>query len=379
MTNRLILSILLSLPIFIFSQSDTTEKENFDIGKIEKINHFFDSLNLKYKASYIDREIKRIQKQNKFNGVVFVAHNNHVFYHNAHGFSNYKTKQKLDTNSIFELASVSKQFTAIAILKLYEEGKLDLKDSVQKFIPCFPYKKRTVHHLLCHRTGLPDYFKFSFGVWPNKDSLMRNDDLMDILCKKKYRAQFWVNTQHKYSNTGYVVLASIVEAVSGQKFNEYLDENFFKPLKMNSTFAGEAPENLKKRLTNGHAKWYGLREKSFMDGCLGDKGVWSTTHDLNIWSNAVFGGQIISDTLLHLATTPKNPDMIAEYNYGYGYRLGKIYDNQNLVFHGGLWGGFNTLFIRRLQDNISIIVLSNLDNKSFSKQSGKWIEIIEQL
>ncbi len=71
--------------------------------------------------------------------------------------------------------------------------------------------------------------------------------------------------------------------------------------------------------------------------------------------------------------------MIAEYNYGYGYRLGKIYDNQNLVFHGGLWGGFNTLIIRRLQDKINIIVLSNLDNKSFRQQSGKWIEIIEQL
>lgn len=103
MTNRLILSILLSLPIFLFPQSETTEKGNFDIEKIEKINHFFDSLNLKYKASYIEKEIKRIQKQNKFNGVVFVARNNHVFYHDAHGFANYKTKQKLDTNSILNL------------------------------------------------------------------------------------------------------------------------------------------------------------------------------------------------------------------------------------------------------------------------------------
>ena len=141
MTNRLILSILLSLPIFLFPQSETTEKGNFDIEKIEKINHFFDSLNLKYKASYIEKEIKRIQKQNKFNGVVFVARNNHVFYHDAHGFANYKTKQKLDTNSIFELASVSKQFTAIAILKLYEEGKLDLKDSVQNLYLVFHIKK----------------------------------------------------------------------------------------------------------------------------------------------------------------------------------------------------------------------------------------------
>jgi CubicO group peptidase (beta-lactamase class C family) len=377
-----ILLTLLFLPLITFSQNivqdSLAEKSNQYFA--HQINALFDSLNRTSKSEHIDSLLNRLHKFNRFNGVLLVSHDKKILYHKAFGFKNWRTKEKLTTHSIFELASVSKQFTAIAILKLYEEGKLDIHDTVQKYIPCFPYKQRTIHHLLTHRTGLPDYFQFSSGYWRSQWEDMPMDFMIDILCKRRLRARFWANTKHEYSNTGYVVLAKIVEEVSGKSYGEYLHETFFSPIGMKNTFVRKH-EN-KSHLANktvGHSSGRGIRQENFLNGPVGDKGIWSTAYDLYLWNNALFYQNVIHDTTLKLAITPWNPDMSPERNYGYGFRLGAIHEGQNLVYHTGLWGGYNTLFIHRVHDKINIVVLSNVDNKSFRHQSGRWIEIIEQL
>ena len=209
---------------------------------------------------------------------------------------------------------------------------------------------------------------------------MPMDFLIEILCKKRPKAKFWADAKHEYSNTGYVVLAKIVEIVSGKTYGEYLHDTFFSPIGMNNTFVRKH-EN-KAQLNNktvGHSSGRGIREENFLNGPVGDKGIWSTAYDLFLWNNALFNQKIINDTILNLAITPQNNDLSKDKNYGYGFRLGVIYEGSNLVYHGGLWGGYNTLFIHRIPDKINIVVLSNVDNKSYRHQSGKWIEIIEQL
>jgi CubicO group peptidase (beta-lactamase class C family) len=375
-------TLLLFLPIFLFSQNivpdslDEISNQYF----AQQINSIFDSLNQVNKSENIDSLINRLHKFNKFNGVLLVSQDKKILYHKAFGYANWRTKAKLTTNSIFELASVSKPFTAIAILKLYEEGKLDIHDTVQKYIPCFPYKKRTIHHLLTHRAGLPDYYQFSSGYWKNQWEDMSTDFMIDILCVRKLRAKFLADAKHEYSNTGYVILAKIVEIVSGKSYGEYLHDTFFAPIGMKNTFVRKhEKKHHEANKTVGHSSGRGIRQENFLNGPVGDKGIWSTAYDMFLWNNALFYQKVIHDTTLKLAITPFNPDMSPERNYGYGFRLGAIHEGQNLVYHTGLWGGYNTLFIHRIHDKINIVVLSNVDNKSYRHQSGKWIEIIEQL
>lgn len=377
-----LLILLFFLPQLLFSQIISTDSiaQQSRHYYAQEINSLFDSLNSINKTEHIDSLINRLYKFQRFNGVLLIAQEKKIWYHKAFGYANWKTKTKLTPQSIFELASVSKQFTALAILKLYQDKKLDIHDTIQKFIPCFPYKKRTIHHLLCHRSGLPDYFLFASGYWRQKWVDMPMDFLIESLCKRKPRANFWVDTKHEYSNTGYVVLAKIVEIVSGKDFGIFLHDTFFAPIGMKSTFVREYGNKTQlSHKTVGHTSGYAIRNEDFLNGTVGDKGVWSSAYDLHLWSNALFSRKVIHDSILQLAITPKNPDMSEERNYGYGFRLGAIQNGHNLVYHGGLWGGYNTLFIHRISDNINIIVLSNVDNKSFRHQSGKWIEILEQL
>lgn len=377
-----ILTLLFVLPQFLFSQiisNDSIAQESSQYYA-QEINALFDSLNHINKSEHIDSLINRLYKYNRFNGVLLIAQNKKILYHKAFGYANWKTKTKLTTQSIFELASVSKQFTAMAILKLYQDGKLNIHDTIQKFIPCFPYKKRTIHHLLCHRSGLPDYFKFASGYWRQKWVDMPTDFLIESLCKRKPRANFWVNKKHEYSNTAYVVLAKIVEIVSGKDYGDYLHDAFFAPIGMENSFVRkhETKSQLSHK-TVGHSSGRGVLSENFLNGPVGDKGIWSSAYDLHLWNNALFSGKVVHDSILQLAITPKNPDMSKERNYGYGFRLGVLKEGHNLVYHGGLWGGYNTLFIHRIADNINIVVLSNVDNKSYRHQSGKWMDILEQL
>lgn len=377
-----LLILLFTLPQLLFSQilSNDSIAQQSSQYYAHEINALFDSLNHINKTEHIDSLLNRLYTFHHFNGVLLIAQDKKILYHKAFGYAHLKTKTKLTTQSIFELASVSKQFTAMAILKLYQDKKLNIHDTIQKFIPCFPYKKRTIHHLLCHRSGLPDYFRFASGYWRQKWVDMPMDFLIELLCKHKPKAKFWVDTKHEYSNTGYVVLAKIVEIVSGKTYGEYLHDTFFAPIGMKNTFVREYGNKTQlSHKTVGHTSAYAVRNEDFLNGPVGDKGVWSSAYDLHLWSNALFSRKVVHDSILQLAITPKNSDMNGDRNYGYGFRLGAIQNGHNLVYHGGLWGGYNTLFIHRIPDKINIVVLSNVDNKSYRHQSGKWIEILEQL
>lgn len=343
------------------------------------INHFFDSISMIEKVKKMDSVFKSMVKDKKFNGSILIAKEGRILYQNYSGYADFVTKKRLTAASQYEVASVSKQFTAVAILMLYEQNKLKLTDTVQKFIPDFPYKGITVHQLLCHRSGLSDYFKFAEKYHLNKKVLMDNDSLLEMMKKHCPKIQEKPNKKFEYSNTGYAVLASIVERVSGISFVEFVKENIFIPLGMKESYFYHYGKPQNDGYTIGHKSNYRHYERDFESGVMGDKGIFTTANDLLIWDNALYEEKILNPETIKLAFTPKNPENPPCRNYGYGWRLScDEYDNP-LIYHGGLWNGNNALFLKRLVDKTLIVFLSNLYNKGFSGKSGDFLLIFDEL
>ena len=174
----------------------------------------------------LDSTFQRFNKRHDFHGSVLVAQGGKVIFKQHYGYANFKEKTKINDNSVFQLASVSKQFTAAAVLILKDRGQLDLDDKVTAFYPEFPYTEVTVRHLLNHTSGLPKYFWLAEHKW-DKEYAPSNTEMMDLLTKEKLNPFFRPGANFDYSNTGYFVLSAIVEKVSGQSFADFMDREIF--------------------------------------------------------------------------------------------------------------------------------------------------------
>ena len=329
------------------------------------------------KLRKIDSLYKNMVAERKFNGVMLIGKGNTVLYTNFSGYANFQTKRKLTQNSRFEIASVSKQFTAVSILMLYEQEKLKLTDSVQQFIPDFPYSGITVHQLLCHRSGLPEYFKFADDYQKDKDFIIDNDSLLRMLKTFKPKRLQPPNKKFEYCNTGYVVLASIVERVSGMKFTDFVHENIFKPLKMSESCFYHYDEIPTELFAVGNKDAKNPYPRDYMSGIVGDKGIFTTVNDLFIWSNALDDGKMLKSKTLEMAFVPKNPEMDNCQNYGYGWRIECDSCGNSLIYHGGKWNGNNTLFIKRPSDSTTFIIFSNIYNRGFSGKSKDFLSVLD--
>ena len=331
------------------------------------INAYYDSLNFIPKSQNIDSAFKYLAAKKKFNGVVLISKHGKIFIHQAIGYANLKRKTKLTKNTMFELASVSKQFTATAIMLLEERGLLKYSDTVQRFFPDFPYPDITIHLLLSHRSGLPHYYNFAPKYWKFKNLDLSNDSLMAMIIKNKPPIRFKPNEKFEYNNTGYCILASIVEKISGQSFADFAEKEIFLKAGMKNTVVctkfSKADSYL---IADGHDVKGRMRKHTWLSGTTGDKGVYTTAYDLYLWDKALRECTVLKKESLINALVGKSSDQKPSNNYGYGWHLGAFYWGQPLVYHGGLWNGFNTLFIRRLNDDVLIIVLSNVTNWSFT-------------
>lgn len=319
-------------------------------------------------ATRFDSLFRSISQKKGFNGNVLVGLYGNIIYKNAFGYSNLKTKEPLNVKSVFQIASVTKQFTAVAIMMLHEQGKLEYTDTIQKFIPDFPYKNITIKQLLAHRSGLPNYMYFSPKYWKKKKDYLSNEDVLAQMIKYKPRPEFSPDRRYKYSNTGYAMLALIVERISGLPFHEFMERNVFQPIGMTSTFVYN-PDNSK--TTEYETKGYNKnRRKSyvdFLDGVTGDKGIFSTVEDMFAWDQALYTEKIVKQSTLDEAFTPVSYDYKRDNNYGFGFRLDTLSDGSRIVYHGGWWRGYNSLFVRRLNDHTTIIILCNKVNWSFGE------------
>lgn len=311
--------------------------------------------------SQLDDYFSKSKTNSAFNGVFLVGQKDSIFYSNKSGYSTYSKKDSFNLNSTFQLASVSKQFTAVAILKLYQEGKLKLSDSIQKFIPEIPYSGITIQQMLCHRSGLPNYHYFFQHIRTTYDTLLSNEDVVAEINIKKPNRYFSPNRKFQYSNTGYALLATIVERISKQSFSQYMTENIFNPLGMKNTFLYRAdPNEVYPERTSGYIRRWRLAEDNYLDGVLGDKGAYSSAYDLFLWDQGLYKGIIIDPDTLNLAFQPNGRPERAKVNYGYGWRM-YYYgsDSIKVNFHFGWWHGFRSLIMRIPQDSTTVISLKN--------------------
>jgi CubicO group peptidase (beta-lactamase class C family) len=343
------------------------------------VNNFFDSISTIIKTKQIDSVFQNMSKEKQFNGSLLIGKQDKIIYTNFSGYADYPAKIRLNKSSQFEIASGSKQFTAIAILMLYEQKKLQLNDNIQKFIPDFPYKGITVHQLLCHRSGLPDYFKFAEKYHQNKNYLMTNDSLLNMMIVYRPKSIEVPDKGFDYSNTGYAILASIVERVSGMSFSEFITRFIFEPIGMKESYFYHYGKNQQGGYTVGHQNNLKHYDRDFLSGILGDKGLFTTVHDLYLWNNALYEEKIIHPETLQMAFSPQNTDKSPCDNYGYGWRLSCDKYGNVLVYHGGLWNGNNSLFLKRISDKTLIIILSNVYNRGFSGRSTEILSILDSL
>lgn len=303
-----------------------------------------------------------------FNGEILAARGGHIIYHEFKGYRNIQAKESLCKGSVFQLASVSKQFTGVAVLMLSEQGKLRLMDEVSEYIEGFPYKGVTIHHLLSHQSGLPEYMHFTPRYFTQKNVLMSNDEMLDILIKRKPARQFAPGARYKYCNTNYALLATLVEIASGQDFRSFVYQNIFEPLEMTNTFfKGDVELEEDTLMTTGFHSRNWAAQFNFQDGVYGDKGIYSTTEDLLKWTNAVFSGKLIGPKSMELAfATQSVVAKNATRGYGYGFRLDFSDPFNRIVYHTGLWGGYKTILLHRPCDNTTVVMLNNLKTSDLS-------------
>ncbi len=319
----------------------------------------------KYEAQSADSLFNILYTRARFNGSALIAHNGKILYQHLFGYSDFKTKEVLTDTSAFQLGSVSKQFTAVAIMMLKEKGLLDYDDAVAKYFPDFPYKGVTIRMCLDHRSGLPNYMFTCCAETRDQATLIDNTQMMDMLAKYQPRCYFKPNHLYNYCNTNYAVLAAIVENISGVRFAEYMQKNVFEPLHMTHTFIFDKHDTAIPNKVTGYNAGYRRAGTDFLDGVAGDKGVYSTVTDLLKWDQALYGNQLVSQATLKEAYTPHTRWMGGK-SYGFGWHL-LLYAGDTIIYHGGWWHGFNCNFIRDVKKGNTIIVLSNHINWSINQ------------
>ena len=313
-----------------------------------------------------------------FNGVILIAKNGKVVVEEAHGVRDYETKTPLKTSDIFELASVSKQFTAMIIVQLQAKGKLQFDDEVEKYLD-IPYKKITIRHLLNHTSGLPDYQAIMDAHW-DKSKVADNNDIIEYLNRYAPPANFLPGDKYEYSNTGYVLLASIAEKASGDDFTKMLREMVFHKFGMKDTdLRTPAEKTTLNNMAIGHIKqsptgmymkadlfpssnytiWLGHRE--------GPGRISSTADDLLKWDRALYDKRFFTSQMKAEAFKPAllNDHKISPY--GFGWELGSDDVLGKYVQHSGDNPGYKTEIVRYIDADKTIILLCNNAHDRFEK------------
>ena len=300
----------------------------------------------------LDSIINACYDNGTFNGTVLVSDNKKVVYRRAFGYANRETKEMLIPESVFYLASVSKQFTAMAIMILNERNKLSYDDKLIKYFSEFQSYAGmvTIRHLLTHTSGIPDYF----GLNIYKTDL-KNRDVFEALIKLE-SLDFMPGSMYEYSNSGYVLLAMITEKVSGIPFHEFMKENIFYPLGMTNTMVYDESKPIIKNRVIGYNGDGSPNDYRILTSGAG--GMFSNLDDLFLWDQALYANDLVSYTARYEAFSPMILNNGDKSNYGFGWL---ILDNEmgRIVRHSGSLFGFRTHITRDLTGKDAYIILSN--------------------
>lgn len=297
-----------------------------------------------------------------FNGAILVAKNGEVVFEKYAGEQHLGRKDSIDANTSFHLASVSKTFTGMATLKLWEEGKLDINQEVSAYLPGFNYPGVTVKTLLNHRSGLPNYVHVMEEKGWDRNVRVTNQDVLNFLIIRKNELLVGrPDRNFTYCNTNYALLALVIEKVSGKTYSQYLNDVFFKPLGMDHSFVFQP--GMEETVVPSY-NWKNKQEAfTYLDEVYGDKNVYSTPRDMLKWANALTYGNMFRKETLDAAYTGYSHERPGVKNYGLGWRLYLYPDNRKVIYHNGWWHGNNTVFTRLVDDSATVIILGNKYNR----------------
>ncbi|HYI11875.1 MAG TPA: serine hydrolase domain-containing protein [Thermoanaerobaculia bacterium] len=288
---------------------------------------------------------------------VLVVHDGKIVVRRSYGLANLEEGTAATPKTNYRLASVTKQFTAAAILLLAERGRLQLDDPVKKWLPSLPDAADdiTVRHLLTHTSGLADYEDL---IDEESSRQLRDLDVLHLL-EQEDRTDFTPGTQYSYSNSGYALLALIVERVSGERFATFVRDQLFRPLGMTGSVAWEEGRSEVPNRAYGYAKkkknWK-LADEDATSAILGDGGIYSSIDDLARWDAALTSGRLLSKQTLREALSGQVDTGDEETKYGFGWQI-----TGDMVWHSGEMIGFRTVILRYPKQHLTVVVLTNRD------------------
>lgn len=326
------------------------------------------------KMKVVDQWFSELQKEKKFNGGVLLVKDGIPLLMKGYGYETPDTTRPVTENTLFQLASVSKQFTAFGILVLAEKGTLNLDDLAGKYIDDFPYRGVTIRHLLNQTSGIPDIYMELAQKNKKNIRVLTNAKAAELIVLEKREAESNPGEKQQYSNTNYVLLGHIIERVSGQRFEDFFRDQVFSPLDMqhsrvwnlvseDSDFPGKAADMEQFQTNPKEVK------PSFLDGVGGDGSVYCSLSDFLKWDQYLYENPLVSSDLMQEAFKGPVLQDGKKSNYGFGWVLTK-----NGMWHNGAWLGARTFIQRDTIQKTCMVVLDNSTNifmENILKELGK--------
>jgi len=328
-------------------------------------------------AKKINLFLEKTYPANEPGAAVLAMIDGKIILRKGYGMANLELGIPIKPEMVFRIGSITKQFTAVAIMKLAEEGKLSVTDDITKYLKGYPTHghKITIHHLLNHTSGIKSYTNVQKFL-----SLMRKDmtvkELIDSF--KNQPMDFAPGERFLYNNSGYVLLGAIIEKVSGKNYETYIHENIFKPLGMNSSYYGINTRIIPLRASGYKKEKNEFKNADYLSMTLpyAAGSLLSTVDDLHRWYQALEAGKVLSQKSLEQMYTPTKLNNGKTQNYGYGWSLGTSFE-EKIIHHGGGINGFTTYALRVPEKKVFVTVLTNFPGRQATAgYVSKWIAAV---
>ena len=362
-----------------YSVSEVESWPDIDVSLIFKD---LDESVLKLKADQVDKVLLNLKKKTPFNGTVLFAEKGRVILKKSYGVSDLRARKgEIDVDAVYQLSSVSKMFTAEAVMILKSRGLVDYDEDVRKYIPEFPYEGITVRMLLTHRSGLSRYETLADNNWPDKRVPFTNDDMIKYYVEYKPDPYFKPDNGFHYCNVNYAMLASIVERVSGKSFVDFMREDVFDAAGMRHSYIYDMPtDTMVSQYLPDCIQGYYLEyrrprqaQNEYLNGVKGDKIMFSNVEDMYRFKIALDYGLFVPDSIQEEAFKPGSPKYSKRKdNYGFGWRISRKYPG--CFYHYGWWKGYRSFFMIDKNTDRTIIVLTNTDKGPNSDTFWKLLE-----
>lgn len=365
------------LMIFLISCSSKNDRKQYTPAEVESwpevdVDVIFKDLDkpiLEKKAAQIDKAFQNLKRKTTFNGTALFAEKGRIVFEKSFGVRDLRTRKgEIFNNDVYQLSSVSKMFTAEAIMILKSRGLIDYDVDIRTYIPEFPYEGITTRMLMTHRSGLSRYETLADNHWPDKKKPFTNDDMIAYFVKYKPNPYFKPDNGFHYCNVNYALLASIVERVSGKTFVNFMREDIFDVLGMNDSYIYDMPKDttVSLYLPNCIQGYYVGRRKprqaqnEYLNGVKGDKIMFSNVEDMYRFKVAIDYGLLVPDTIQDEAFKPGSPKYSKRKdNYGFGWRISR--KHPGCYYHYGWWKGYRSFFMFDKVNDRTLIVLTNTD------------------